>query len=819
MSTLQYQSISGHAHFPTTQEIGPIPGSSDHYLLDEDFLQSIPFNTDYSDDWLANMQNMQPNEQFHQTSVDYNLDNPPNMEPAGQFTEAFVDPRHFKQALVNPSLISPTQVQPDRQYPEAFPDQSLNVPTHMQLAGQPTLSSPNQSSNTYTDIPDLGQSTTSLTNQDSYGPTYTHPMEQHTQALVDYGGNTTANVLLDGQATQPTHHYGGNLQTNTPLDGQATPAPVPSSGNPQTNAPLDGQATPAPVPSSGNGSKKTRITRKSSPVKPQGKVKHPAVVEDKEIERCAGEYDFSYDDTRILLDFANARVKGIETSEPRDAPSQYIISRFEKVRRTYPTQATWPYDLPEEKIIKLLPGQKGQDRAPHKSYQDACEKRRQELDDRYNKSRQWEGPPPPKPGETDQITLTEPAIDSIATGLTAPSDSESAEVAIDNNATGLTPPGNWNFNQAEVATNTIATGLTPPPYLEPADLVFDNSAPGWTEPEDWNLYPAETATNNIPTGLTPPPTFESAEYANDNNALGSSSPWVFGTRELDEQFYHIMQLGVQCLDKAASAPTFDFGMEGIEDSTQLPQQPPFTTPIQPDGQDPLNYLANGPAAPEDIHMTGSVDPAQFPTLLPTFTPMEQNSGHLLEYSNPPAFSDASQSSDPFPLPTFTPMEQDNAGPLDNSNPPATSDVDDLKSLFEGSEGRPSPPPTSAPAEQDNTNPLPNANPPAVSANSPHGFPFDEPVGFDDYIAMVQQPEEPVKRSPSSTLPTWTPMEQDISNPLADFNLSAVTNESPYSSMLNQDPQFMSDSEYESFLRQSMEEGSGEDGMEGLEVGM
>ena len=795
MSTLQYQSMSGDAHLPTTQEMGPIAGSFDPYPLEEDFFQSFSFDTSYSDNWLANMQNIQFNKQIHPTPVNYSLNNTPNMEPAGQFTEAFVDPGQFDHALVDPSFIGPTQVQSDWQYPEAFPDQSLNVPTHMQLSGQPTLSSPNQSSNTYTNIQDLGQPTASLANQSSCDPTNTHPLEQHTQAPINYGGNAAANVPTDGQAAPPTFHY---------------------SSNPQTNTPLNGQASPAPVPSTCNGNKKTRTTRKSSPVKPQGKVKHPAVVEDKEIERCAGEYNISYDETRILLDYANARVKGIETSEPRDAPSQYIISRFEQVRRTHPTHATWPYDIPEEKIIRLLPGQKRQDRAPHKSYQAASEKRRQELDDRYNESRQWEGPPPPKPGETPQNTLIEPAIDNIATGLTVPSNSELTGVDIDKNATGLTPPGNWNFDPAEVAANNIATDLTPLSNFEPAELAFDNTATGWTLPEDWSLDSAEPATNNIATGLTPPPNFESGELADEVIALGSASPWG---PEQTELFQQIIQGGIQLLDNPPPAASFDFGTESIEGPTRhAAAPPPFAAPIQPDGLDPLNYLADGPTAPEGIQMAGSVDPAQFSSLLPTFTSMEQRSGDLLEDSNPPAVFDASQFGYSLPPFTFTPIEHGNAGPSDNPNPPAAeSDVDDFDSMFDEEEQRPLPSPASAPAERDDTNPVPNDNSPAASADSPHGSLFDEPVDSIDYHEMVQQPEEP-KQGPSA-LPTFTPMEQDSSTLFADFNLPVVTNDSPYGSMLDKEPQFLDDSEFDSFLRQSLEEGSGDIGMEGLAMEM
>ena len=769
MSALQYQFISSEGHIPTNQEMGPTTGPLDNYPLKEEFLQSISFDTNYNGNWLTNMQNMQPSGQIHQASVDYSLNNPPDMEPAGEFTEAFLDP----------NLNIPTQVQSYWQYPEAFGDQSYNIPTHMQLAGQPTLNSHNQNSNTYTNIQDLGQSTANLANQSSYDPTNTHPLEQHTQAPINYSGNTAAIVPFDGQATQPTLHYSGNphtnapldgqatqptlpydgnLQTNTPLDGQATPAPVPSSGNPQTDAPLDGHAIPAPGPSSGNGNKKTRTSGKSSPVPTNGKVKHPAVVEDKDIERCAREYDIPYADTRILLDYANARVKGIETSEPRDAPSRYIISRYEQVRRTYPDQATWPYDLPKEKIIRLLPGQQRQDRAPHKSYEGACEKRRQELDDRYNESRQWEGPPPPKPDETQQDTLIDLPIDSIATESTAPS----------------------NFESAEVADNTIATGLTPPPN------------------------------------------FDSAELANEVIALGSPSSWNFDTPEETEAFTKMLQASIQSLDNTTSAPSFDFGMEGIEGPFQLPQQPPFTVPIQPAGLEPQNYLAYASAAPEDIHMAGSGEPAQFPSLLPTFTPMEQHSRDLLENSNIPAAFDVRQCKNPLAPLTFTPMEQDSLGPLDNSHPPAGSDDDDFNSLFDDEEQSPSLQPTSPPTEQDNTGPSANtgssanANPAAESADSPLGSLFEEPLELINNYEMVQQPVDPAQHP--SAVPTFTPMEQDGIIPLDNLYLPAVSNDSPYGSLLDKQFQFMDDTEF-NMLMQSFEGGSGDIGMEGLAMEM
>ena len=352
MSGVPWQLMARNAPIPTPQAMEPMNGWFDEYSFDEVSHQSPAFDTTYSGDWHANMQF---SGQIDPTFVNHSRNNPPSMQTAGQFTEAFVDP----------SLNIPTHMQIN---------QTPNIPTHMQPAGQSTLTSLDQSRNTPTNIQDFGQFTTSATFQSDNISMHLQPLGQHTQAPIKDGGNTTTNVLPDGQAAQAPFHY---------------------SGSPCTNIPLDEQATPAPARFGGNGNKKTKATRRSPPASTKGRTKQPAFVEDKNIERCAGEYNISYNNIRILMDYANARLKGIETSEPKDAPSRYIISRFEQVRRTHPEHATWPYDIPEEKILRLLPGQKRQDRAPIKCHHSACEERRQELDARYHESRQWEGPPPP----------------------------------------------------------------------------------------------------------------------------------------------------------------------------------------------------------------------------------------------------------------------------------------------------------------------------------------------------------------------------------------------------------------------------------------
>ena len=844
MSTLNYQSISSDGHIPTNQEIGPEGGPFDHHPLEEEYVKS--FETTYNSNWLANLQYMQHNDQIRPMSANSSLDNPSNMEPA----------LHFTEPLVDLDLNFSTQTQTDWLNPEAFGEQSMHIPKHVQPAKQPILDFGYQNSNASTNMQYIEQPTASLTIQSSYGPTNTSPLEQHNQAPINHGGNTAGNVLPHGQATQPTIHYGSNLHTNTtldeqvitapiqsssnpqtniPLDEEATPAPVPSSSNLHTNTPSDEQATPAPVSSSGKGKKKPRTTKKSSSVTTPRKAKHPAVVEDNEIERWAREYDIPYEETRILLDYANARIKGIETSEPEDAPSRYIMSRFEQVRRTHPDHATWPYDLPEEKIIRLLPGQQKQCRAPHKSYQDACEKRRQELDDRYNESRHWEGPPPPKPGQTGQNTLTDPATNTIATGSAAPS----------------------NFESVEAATDNIATGLAPL--------------------ADWTLDSAAVPTNNVRTGLTPPPDFESAEIANDIIAFGSASALGYLTPEEVEASNQMMQDVVQPFDNTTAAPTFDFVMEGVETSNQL-QPPPqsFAAPIQPDGLDAFNfsYLPNEPAVPEDIHMAGSVDPAQFPSLLPTFTPGEQDQ---VNNSKPPPAFDINQIGSLFPPLKITPTEQDTVSPLGNADPPATSDDDDFDSLFDEDEGHPSPPPTSPPAEQDDKKTSTNVDLPAEFDQSQLDYLFEEPLEFindhemvqqpeqpaqlpspplstsastkqdnpdpaaspnstgvfdqsqldylldeliqdTDVTEMDQQPEEPAQYPSSSPLPTWMPMEQGNTDSFANVDVPVAANDSLYGSMLDEESPSMSGTDLNS-LMQFLQERSEEVGGQDLEMEM
>ena len=535
--------------------------------------------------------------------VNYSRENPAEMQSAGQFTEAFIDP----------SLTFPTYVQPPGHFIEAFVDQSLNIPTHMQPAGQFTQTFIDQSQNIPTYIQSAGRFTGAFDNQSPNIPTHMQPA---------------------GQLTGPFFNQSLNIPTPMP--------PV-------------GQATPAPARYGGNGNKKNmQATGKSCPASAQGRKKDPAVVEDKHIERSAGEYNISYDEIMILKDYANARLKGIETSEPKDSPSRYIISRFERVRREYPDHATWPYDIPKEKIIRLLPGQKRQDRAPIKRHHSACEKRREELDARYHESRQWEGPPPPTPNQTNQNTLTAPGI------------------------------------------------------------------------------------NDIPTGLTPPP-------SPPVRAAGISTMMQHDSMDSSDK-------------TPPSAAPHDVRIDGIEGFVQLPlpPQPPTTTPTQPDSLNTRNYLVDGRAASDDVHMADTEEPAQLPLPLPTSTPREQRNEDLLNDSNPSAVADDSQYDDLFeepdqvssPLPTFKSTEERNIEPIANSNIPAVSDDKELDGTFEeqlqiindseleGYSDEPtqqSPPlPSFMPTEQYNVNLPDNSNPPAVSDNSEYDELFGQPLSpLDD----------------------------------------------------------------------------------------
>lgn len=631
MSRVRYQLMSGQARIPTPQGMGPINGWFDEYPIEEDLLQSTTFNTTYSGNWHANMQF---SGQTDPTSVNYSRSNPPNIQPPGQFTETFVD-------------------------------ESLNIPTHTQPAGQFTLTSFDQSRNAPTNIQDIGQFTTSPTNQSRNVSTNIQPLGQHTQAPIKHGGSTTTNVPADRQATQPTIHYRDNSTTSIPPNNQPAEASSHYSGSPRTSIPLDGQANPALVRYGGNGNKNRQTTGKSPPASNQGRKKHPAVVEDKNIERCAGEYNISYDEVTILKDYANARLKGIETSEPKDAPSRYVISRFEEVRRTYPEHATWPYDIPEEKIIRLLPGQKRQDRAPVKCFHGACEKRRQELDARYHESRQWEGPPPLRTDQKHQDSLTAPSSDDIATGLT--------------------PPPWWNSNPTEAAeTSTVMQHDS----MDPSDKI------------------------------TP------------------------------------------------AAASYGFQMDGIEGGFQPPPPPPpppTNTPSQPDSVNTGNYLVDGRAASDDMHMAGSEEPVQFP----------------------------------LPQPTFTPRKQGSEDPLDDSNLPAISDDSQYDYLFEEPDQPPTPLPTPKPTEQDNINPVANSDLPAVSDDSQYDYLFEEPVQPIDDSELDECCDEPAQRP--SPLPTFTPAKQISINPLNNSTLPAVSNDSEYDDLFEQPLQPIDDSELDEYF--------------------
>ena len=419
MSIVPYQIVSRNTHIPTLQEMEPIN------TIEGGDLQSAAFSTIYGGNWLADMQFNGP---IDPTYVNYSRDNSLNMQSAGPFNDAFADldlnfptdmqpPGQFADSFVDPSLNGPTYIQPPGQFNQALVDQSQTIPTYMQSDRQFTQPFVDQSQTIPAHMQSPGQFTGASVDQSPNLPTHMQPAGQSILTSPDQGRDTPTNIQGIGQLTTNATNQSRNVSTNIQPLGQHTQAPINHGGNTTTNVPPDGQATLAPAPYGGNGNKTMEATR-SSPASAQGRKKDPAIVEDKDIERSAGEYNFSYDEIRILKDYANARLKGIETSEPEDAPSRYIISRFEQVRRTYPQQATWPYDIPKEKIIRLLPGQKRQDRAPVKSHDSACKKRREELDARFQESRQWEGPPPPTPSQTHQDKSTTPSSSSLLPTLT-----------------------------------------------------------------------------------------------------------------------------------------------------------------------------------------------------------------------------------------------------------------------------------------------------------------------------------------------------------------------------------------------------------------
>ena len=499
------------------------------------------------------------------------------MQPAGQLTGPFIDQ----------SLSIPTPMQPAGQFTGPFFDQILNLPMPMPPAGQLTRPVVDQIPNIPTHMPPAGQLIGPFIDQSPNVPTHMPLVEQSTIISLDQSHSTPTNIPGTGQFTTNATNQRCNVSDNIQPLGQHSQAPIKHGGNTTTNVPPNGQTTPAPARYASNGNHNVQATRKSCPASAKGRKKHPAVVEDKDIERSASEYNISYDKMIILKDYANARLKGIETSEPKDAPSRYIISRFEKVRREHPEHATWPYDIPKEKIIRLLPGQKRQDRAPIKSHHSACEKRREELDAHYHESRQWEGPPPPTPNQTNPNTLTAPGI------------------------------------------------------------------------------------NDIPTGLTPPPS-SPARVARSSTMMQHDS--------------------MDFSDKIPpSAASYDVPMDGSEGGVQLPipLPPPTTTPTQPDSLKTQNYLVDGRATSDDVHMAGTEEPAHLPLPPPTSTPREQRSEDLLNDYNPSAVSDDSQYDYLFeepdqvssPLPTFKSTEEDNIILPENSNQPAVPDNNEYDELF------------------------------------------------------------------------------------------------------------------------------------------
>ena len=524
--------------------------------------------------------------------VNYSHDNPADMQSAGQFNEAFIDP----------SLILSTYVQPPRQFTEASVDQSPHIPIHIQ------------------------------------------PPRQSTGPFVDQSVNITPPMPPAGQLTGPVIDQSPNIPTHMLPAGQLTGPFIDQSLNVPTPMPPAGQATPAPARYSGNGMKNMQAARKSCPASAQGRKKHPAVVKDKDIERSAGEYNISYDEMMILKDYANARLKGIETSEPKDAPSRYIISRFEKVRREHSEHATWPYDIPKEKIIRLLPGQKRQDRAPIKSHHSACETRREELDARYHESRQWEGPPPPTPNQTNQNTLTAPSTNDIPTGLTPPPS-----------------PARPAGNSPTMQHDSMNFSDDNPPSAASYDVRTDGSEGGVQLPLP--LPPPSTT-------LTQPDSSNTRSYLVNGRAASD-----------------------------------DVHMAGTEEPAQMPLSLPTSTPREQRSEDLLNDSDPSIVSDDSQYDYLFEEPDQASSPLPTFKLTEEGDMEPVANSNLPAvsddneldkileeqlqifsdselkgFSDESTQQSP-PLPPFMPTEQDNMNLPDNSNQPAVPDNSKDDELF------------------------------------------------------------------------------------------------------------------------------------------
>ena len=357
--------------------------------------------------------------------------------------------------------------------------------------------------------------------------TYVQPPGHFTEAFVPQRHNSATQIRAPWRFPAPFVNQSSQNPAQMQPAGQFTGPFVDQSVNIPTHMPPAGQAIPAPARYGGNGKLIMQDTGKSCPASAQGRKKHPAVVKDKDIERSAGEYNIPYDEMMILKDYANARLKGIETSEPKDAPSRYIISRFEKVRRKHSEHATWPYDIPKEKIIRLLPGQKRQDRAPIKSHHSACEKRREELDARYYESRQWEGPPPPTPNQTNQNTLTAPGTNDIPTGLTPPPS-----------------PARAAGNSPTIQHDSINFSDGNPPSAASYDVRMDGSEGGF----------------QLPLPLPPPTTTPTQP-----NSLNTRNYLVDG--------------------RAASD---DVHMAGTEEPAQMPLPLPTSTPSEQRSEDLLN---------------------------------------------------------------------------------------------------------------------------------------------------------------------------------------------------------------------------------------
>ena len=207
---------------------------------------------------------------------------------------------------------------------------------------------------------------------------------------TDISSNNASNHIL--------YPAGGSFPVFTPFSYHNPGIPVekpsqafptnPQVANEAANGVLNFEPIPLSKHSTGNVSARKRTKHPAPvPTAPSKQPKKPAQNMEKAAQKEAADYGFDSDTIRQLKDYANAREMGIEAEEPTDPKSQYIIHKFQEIRRQFPTWAILPHDIPADKIIQLLPGQKRQDRAAPARFKAAGEVQRREL--RSRNSHKW----------------------------------------------------------------------------------------------------------------------------------------------------------------------------------------------------------------------------------------------------------------------------------------------------------------------------------------------------------------------------------------------------------------------------------------------